>query len=214
MRAAQAEAERRGASRRELQHIGAELARLTRAAGARDSAAARRSEERADEAGTAARRVQGAALPPAAAATTAAPGYLQETDLSYTLRQALLAAGPRVEARTAAASVRCTKAVEARTSVSASVTTKQGKRALYYDVDLSVEWEGRCGDGDMGGVFRLYNVAHDTQLRPGGLENSSYMYQVGWNPHRPHYDAVTAAAEELFEPLAGAVDAEIRKLAR
>ncbi|CAK0826533.1 unnamed protein product, partial [Prorocentrum cordatum] len=63
-----------------------------------------------------------------------------------------------------------------KSKVECSITTKKGVRALYYEMDLEVSWKGRAaprlrpqeGSGELDGVIRVYNIAHDTTFQLGG----------------------------------------------
>eukprot|EP01062_Namystynia_karyoxenos_P034047 TRINITY_DN24997_c0_g1_i1.p1 TRINITY_DN24997_c0_g1~~TRINITY_DN24997_c0_g1_i1.p1 ORF type:complete len:526 (+),score=198.78 TRINITY_DN24997_c0_g1_i1:82-1578(+) len=216
MRAAGAEAERRGAAAKERRHIADELRRLLDLAVRSAAHEAKRKEERANEADTERRRMQGQQLAPARSGYSGpaaeGSGYLREADFSYWFSERL---GEKLRglAHTAGgARFECKRVVAEQSKANASVTEKRGKRALYYDADLHVEWEGRHAEGSMTGVFRLYNVAHDTCLDLGGSQNSSYMYQLGWSPHGAVVQPIVDAAGELFEPVARAVDAVIAEL--
>lgn len=106
--------------------------------------------------------------------------------------------------------------------VQASITTKKGSRALYYEMDLHLTWKAKAarslapadGADELPGVIRLYNIAHDTKFELGGDENTSYMYQLGWDQRLKGawVEDLTVEAAELFDILSLKVDAVIREL--
>eukprot|EP00958_Prasinococcus_capsulatus_P024078 scaffold3720_cov401-Prasinococcus_capsulatus_cf.AAC.1 len=65
-------------------------------------------------------------------------------------------------------------------------------------------------------VMRLYNISQETKLDPGGLEHCSYMYSLGSDAREQGWwvDEVKAAAESLFEPVAGKVTEVVEQLKR
>ena len=93
------------------------------------------------------------------------------------------------------ASVRVGEALKQQCSVSASVTVKKGRRALYYDIDVHATWiaeppqdfdlspddavQARDRPRSLEGTVRLYNVSHETKYQPGADTNVAYMYQLG-----------------------------------
>merc|ERR1711920_482851 len=113
---------------------------------------------------------------------------------------------------------------EDKSKVETAITTKKGKRALYYEWDLTVTWKGKAaktlkpnnGPDEMQGVFRLYNVGHDTKFQLGGDENTSYIYQLGWDQRMQGewVEDLRTEAAELFDKVSEKVDeviAELRK---
>jgi len=66
------------------------------------------------------------------------------------------------------------------------------------------------GSDEMQGLFRLYNVAHDTKFELGGDENTSYMYQLGWDQRLsgPWVEDLRSEAAELFDLVALKVDGD------
>ena len=89
-------------------------------------------------------------------------------------------ASDHTSAATEAGSVRLTGLIEDRFDGHVLVKTKARRRALYYDLDVSCEWEGRhiSTGNTLRGVIRVYNVAQDTQFCPGGDTGTSYMYEI------------------------------------
>merc|ERR1711957_1028049 len=105
---------------------------------------------------------------------------------------------------------------EEQSKIEASISTKRGVRALFYEMDLHLTWKGRAGPklkpasgpSEMQGVFRLYNVAHDTKFQLGGDENTSYIYSMGFD-HRlsgPWVEDIKTEAGELFDYVAASMD--------
>lgn len=149
--------------------------------------------------------------------------YLSEQDFSHWARQQITqvivgivhkgASGCHVEIK---------EVVQQPSKVSASITTKRGNRALYYDIDLHMKWKGRPGPklkrpddpDEIDGLIRVYNIAHDTKFELGGDHNTSYMYQLGWDQRLtgPWIDDLQVQAAELFDLVAAAVDGVIEKL--
>lgn len=56
----------------------------------------------------------------------------------------------------------------------------------------------------MKGLIRVYNIAHDTKFELGGDENTSYMYQLGWDQRvsGSWAEALKLEAAELFDLVA------------
>ncbi|KAK3235973.1 hypothetical protein CYMTET_53861 [Cymbomonas tetramitiformis] len=114
----------------------------------------------------------------------------------------------------------------AKSEVHASVKLKKGKRALYYDLDISCQWEAVSNTADgttkssqrskLAGIFRLYNVSQETQYCPGGSQNSSYIYSIGYDPRNTSNwaMAVKEEAQELFHAVSEKVGKLILELQR
>ena len=98
---------------------------------------------------------------------------------------------------------------------------KRGRRALYYDASLVLDWKGTTTLGlrpgeeprGMAGVFKLYNVGQDTRFCPGGDKETSYMYELGfprdyYGPSAPWAEEVKAEAAELFHLVGALVSGE------
>merc|ERR1719161_2383054 len=72
---------------------------------------------------------------------------------------------------------------EEESKVEVSITTKAGKRALYYNIDMTLGWVGFSApvpgqnDKKCVGMIRIWNIAHDTKLR-GEDDNTGYSYEV------------------------------------
>ncbi|CAK9009873.1 unnamed protein product [Durusdinium trenchii] len=104
--------------------------------------------------------------------------------------------------------------LQEHSKVSASITNKKGQRALYYDMDLHCAWLGKSAGNEMKGLIRVYNIAHDTKFELGGDENTSYMYQLGWDQRvsGSWAEALKTEAAELFDLVALKVDRVIKEL--
>ena len=87
---------------------------------------------------------------------------------------------------TEAGNVRLTRTLDDRFDGHAIVKTKAGRRALYYELDVSCEWAGQhaATGNTLKGIIRVYNVAQDTQFCPGGDTGTSYMYEAGDGGHK------------------------------
>ena len=75
----------------------------------------------------------------------------------------------------------------AGTEVHASIKEKRGKRALYYDLTLTMRWTGKSrlgrskdSYGQMDGILKMYNIGQDTKFELGGDKETSYMYELGF----------------------------------
>ena len=148
-------------------------------------------------------------------------GYLSERDLSHWAAQWLaervkglahVAGGCRIEV---------TGLNAAASEVHASMKEKRGRRALYYDASLVLDWKGTTTLGlrpgeeprGMAGVFMMYNVGQDTRFCPGGDKETSYMYELGfprdyYGPSAPWAEEVKAEAAELFHLVGALVSGE------
>merc|ERR1712007_343636 len=92
----------------------------------------------------------------------------------------------------------------------------RGKRALYYEMDLHLKYKGYAAtklkpaddDGSLDGLIRVYNIAHDTKFELGGDENTSYIYQLGWDQRMSGewVEDLRVEAAELFDLVAKQVD--------
>mmetsp|Transcript_38079 Transcript_38079/g.85838 ORF Transcript_38079/g.85838 Transcript_38079/m.85838 type:complete len:393 (+) Transcript_38079:3-1181(+) len=112
--------------------------------------------------------------------------------------------------------------LQEQSKVQASVVTKKGNRSLFYEMDLHLAWTGKAsvnlkpkeGSGEMKGLIRVYNIAHDTKFELGGDENTSYMYQLGWDQRLSGawVEDIKGEAAELFDKVAVKVDGVIREL--
>ena len=93
----------------------------------------------------------------------------------------------------------------------ASVQEKQGRRSLFYELDVMLDWVAE-GGGTANGKLRLYNVAQDTSYEPGGDPDKSYMYSVGASPQvgsTPFGRSALEACEGLFEAVCERVGGRI-----
>lgn len=146
------------------------------------------------------RRLSGVSLRDDISTSKDALGYLDERDYSNIFLSRIQKNVKEVQVDLGqAAFVQLVKCLCDQSSVSLSVTTKRGKRALYYDIDLVCSWEAHppqaffdispsCGsDGEheehrqpVMGTMRLYNVSQETKYQPGADPNVAYMYQLGY----------------------------------
>eukprot|EP00747_Dinoflagellata_sp_TGD_P223229 gnl/TRDRNA2_/TRDRNA2_94841_c0_seq1.p1 gnl/TRDRNA2_/TRDRNA2_94841_c0~~gnl/TRDRNA2_/TRDRNA2_94841_c0_seq1.p1 ORF type:complete len:506 (+),score=148.22 gnl/TRDRNA2_/TRDRNA2_94841_c0_seq1:214-1518(+) len=157
----------------------------------------------------------------------AAPGpsgaYLTEQDFSHWARCRISEAVKGIVHKSqGGARIEVTQLDDEKSKIQASITTKKGKRALYYEMDLHLFWTGHAspqlrpanGPDEMKGLIRVYNIAHDTKFELGGDENVCYMYQLGWD-QRIKGDWATDLqneAAELFDLVAVKVDGVIHEL--
>ena len=107
---------------------------------------------------------------------------------------------------------------EAQTDISARLVTKRDETTLFYDMTVVVHWSAEAlkGGGQMNGIFKLYNVDQGTKFQPGGPAATSYMYCLGYDPQQGQSEfggKAIAAANELFDDMAAAVDKAIEELA-
>lgn len=168
--------------------------------------------------------------------STASPsstaGYLAEQDYSRSLLKRLedsvdtisLGAGDH-----SATYIEITHLQPSSSSVDLSVTSKNSKRAMYYDIDLVCAWKGHHQSFDLDnqeehtikGTIRLYNVSQETRYEPGRDPNVAYMYQLGYEniPDPAWFDGTVATpqapewarllidgAHDLYEALAHHLD--------
>jgi len=148
--------------------------------------------------------------------------YIKEQDFSHWAKKQVLEAIQGIKHKGASGcSIEIVELQEGPSKIEASITTKRGKRALYYDMDLHLKWRGKAGSklkpndgsGEMDGLFRLYNIGHDTAFKLGGDENTCYMYQLGWD-HRvsgPWAEDLRTEAAELFDLVANRLDEQVIK---
>eukprot|EP00929_Paragymnodinium_shiwhaense_P086873 TRINITY_DN47263_c0_g1_i1.p1 TRINITY_DN47263_c0_g1~~TRINITY_DN47263_c0_g1_i1.p1 ORF type:complete len:470 (-),score=133.81 TRINITY_DN47263_c0_g1_i1:93-1502(-) len=225
---------RSGLAASELRRLEAEVVRLKKLKASHEARTERRQKEKDNERTAEVQRMQGAAVaskPAAAAASVAATGapggysgsYLAEQDFSHLAWKKVAEALPGVaHLGQKGTKVEIVDLQESDSKVQACIATKRGKRALYYEMDLSVRWKGTCaaalkpkdGDGTLNGIMRVYNIAHDTKFELGGDENTSYMYQLGWDQRMSGswIADITAEAAELFDLVAEKVDGVIKDL--
>jgi len=105
---------------------------------------------------------------------------------------------------------------ESKSKISAAITNKRGARALYYEMDLHCNWKGRAvgGAGELDGLIRVYNIAHDTKFELGGDHNTSYMYMLGWDQRKKDewVQKLSDEAAELFDLVVAKVDGVLEEL--
>lgn len=223
-----------------------EVARFVRLKKHEEQELRNRATRKAEEAAIEHQRAHGVALDAdrkkqsAVATPGASVGYLEEKDHSRwaLIRLAALLEDVDVDLGRGA-SVCIADTDKNRSSVSASVTRKRGKRALYYDIDVHASWvasppqdfdlsppEGEARPRDLEGTVRLYNVSHETKYEPGADTNVAYMYQLGYKgidpkwfdgaqatPDCPPWAAILInGAHELYEAAAKVADALIAEL--
>jgi len=171
-------------------------------------------------------RVQGDTLRPkevSAKHNVVSETYLAESDLSHwTLGEVREAVRGICHNGQSGCRIEIKELDEKHSKVEASITTKKGKRALYYDMDLHVRWKGTAasklkpkdGSGELQGMIRVYNIGHDTKFELGGDENTSYIYALGWDQRMKGdwISDLTTEAAELFDLIAVQVDEVVKKL--
>lgn len=96
-----------------------------------------------------------------------------------------------------------------QSDIHASVKEKRGKRAMYYDLTLWMQWLGksklgRQDHGSLPGILKMYNIGQDTKFALGGDKETSYMYELGFSTEfhgacAPWADQVKYEVTELFE---------------
>lgn len=220
------EARRVGLEPSEQQRLRAEVDRMQKRKTQHQEWKKQKNVEKANEKTAEVQRMQGADLKAKASTDNAssAPGesvgYFQETDFSHwaTRRIQEVVVGIK-HACQSGGLIEIVTFLEDLSKVQAAVTTKKGKRSLYYEMDIHVRWKGwsskgRSDRGEMMGQFRLYNVAHDTKFELGGDENTCYMYQLGWDQRQSGewMKDLTDEAPELFDLVAEKVDVVIAEL--
>jgi len=181
--------------------------------------------ETASEAKAGVKRVQGLSMKDAGDPTPLAgdASYLAERDFSHWAKKKLesVVIGI-VHTAQSGAKIEITAVKEAMSKIEASISIKRGKRALFYEMDLHLEWHGKAGpklkpkDGpdEMDGLIRVYNIGHDTKFQLGGDPNTCYLYQLGWD-HRlsgEWFEDLKTEAAELFDLVAMKVDLVINEL--
>jgi len=96
----------------------------------------------------------------------------------------------------------------AHSEIHASIKEKRGKRSLFYDLSLWLQWTATSkaagAGGEMTGVIKLYNVAQDTRFQLGGDKETCYMYELGFPQQfhgatAPWAERIREEAAELFE---------------
>ena len=203
----------------ELQRLQGEVERLKKLRASAEADTDKKRREKENEKTAEVQRMQGAELQTSqhtsGYAKQVSKEYIEEQDYSHwatgRLRDAVIGV---CHTCSNGATIEITDLQAQPTKISVAITNKKGKRALYYDMDLHLLWRGRCADGEMQGLIRVYNIAHDTKFELGGDENTSYMYQLGWD-HRQSgswVEAMKTEAAELFDLVAVKVDGVINDL--
>jgi len=217
------QAKKAGRSAKDLHTMKDEIDRLKKLKASAEADSEKKKRELEGERAAEVTRMQGAQLQPKQQEKTKpSVEYLAETDFSHWTRQQVSVAVKGITHKAKnGAKIEVTEMQE-NSKIQASVTTKKGNRALYYEMDLHLLWKGKAspmlkpadGSDEMQGLFRLYNVAHDTKFELGGDENTSYMYQLGWDQRLsgPWVEDLRSEAAELFDLVALKVDGVIREL--
>eukprot|EP00928_Gymnodinium_smaydae_P039594 TRINITY_DN27012_c0_g2_i1.p1 TRINITY_DN27012_c0_g2~~TRINITY_DN27012_c0_g2_i1.p1 ORF type:complete len:454 (+),score=133.70 TRINITY_DN27012_c0_g2_i1:231-1592(+) len=206
----------------EQHRIKGEVDRLKKLQSSDDADKEKKRQQRENEKKAEVERMQGTAVS-SKAAPAAAPDYLREQDFSFWAKKRLNeVVRDLTHTAESGAKIKLGNMNEEQSKVSAAITCKRGDRALYYDFDLHFAWQGTAakklrptdGPGEMNGIIRVYNIGHDTSFKLGGDENTSYMYQLGWD-HRvsgPWVEDLRTEAAELFDLIAAKVDEVIQEL--
>lgn len=206
-----------GGSSKELSHLQRELRRLKEASKSAKAAADKASEQHRRVEDAEKRRatgvVQDAPAKPRDSALISQPtvGYVRDIDLSTFATGWLRKELSELAVKWSDGEVAVVSLEGNGTDVHASIKEKRGKRALYYDLTLSMRWKGksrlgRAKDsyGTMDGVMRMYNVGQDTKFELGGDKETSYMYELGFAPQYhgacdPWATQLKEKAADLFE---------------
>lgn len=221
------QAKKSGLSLAEQHRMKGEVERLKKLKVSTEESESKKKKEQENERTAEVQRMQGEKLQDkkGLAVTALSSEYLTEQDFTHwTKRQVEQAVKGITHICASGGHIEVLELQEASSKVQASITTKKGSRALYYEMDLHIAWLGKAakklapadGPREMRGVIRVYNIAHDTKFELGGDENTSYIYSLGWD-HRvsgPWVDDLRTEAAELFDKIAGKVDdviAELRK---
>lgn len=208
----------------ELQRLKAETARLQKLQASSLAEAEKKRHEQENERQAEVKRLQGAHLKKKEQVERIVPSqdYISEQDFSHFAYQRLTELIPSIRHVSKASGCEL-QALELKpdSKVQASITTKRGQRALYYEMDLHVTWRGKAapklapvGSEELQGLIRVYNIAHDTKFELGGDENTSYIYQLGWDRRLsgPWVDDLTTESAELFDLVAEQVAEVVREL--
>lgn len=222
------QAKKSGLPLAEQHRLKAEVERLKKLKASAEDYSDKRRKEQENEKTAEVQRLQGEKLEGKKSSTgtaASAPSgeYLQEQDFSHWAKRQVQEAVKGVSHSCASGGhVEVIELDESQSKIQAAITTKKGSRALYYEMDLHCTWKGKAakklasGDGpdEMKGLIRVYNIAHDTKFQLGGDENTSYMYQLGWD-HRMSglwVEDLRTEAAELFDKIAERVDGVIKEL--
>eukprot|EP00811_Abedinium_folium_P033324 NODE_6298_length_1684_cov_15.834297.p1 GENE.NODE_6298_length_1684_cov_15.834297~~NODE_6298_length_1684_cov_15.834297.p1 ORF type:complete len:461 (+),score=188.63 NODE_6298_length_1684_cov_15.834297:73-1455(+) len=218
-------AKRSNLSLTEQHRLKGEIDRLKRLKTSHEAHIAKKEEQAANEKVAEVQRMQGAKMKEVeeASAIPTDQTYIQERDFSHwtrrKLEQALIGVTHKAEN---GARVEVVSIDEGSSKIQASVTMKRGQRSLFYDLDLKLNWKGKAatalkpndGPGEMDGIMRLYNIAHDTKFELGGDENTSYIYMMGYNMQLSGewVENLKLEAPELFDILAAKIDGVLLEL--
>lgn len=212
----------------EQHRLKAEVERIKKLKASDEADAERKRQEKENEKVAEAQRLQGSQMSVPKAKPTAGPaptghGNLQERDFSHLASQRIAEIIKGVKhTGGSGCTVETVDLDEAKSKIQASITTKKGNRSLFYEMDVLVQWKGQAapsmkppdGPGEMMGIIRIYNVAHDTKFQLGGDANVCYLYQLGWDQRvtGPWAEDLQTEAAELFDLLAVKIDGVIREL--
>jgi len=202
-----------------------EIDRLKKLKASSEERSAKKKKEQENEQQAEIQRVQGEKLQDKKVQQHCVPSteYLREQDFTHwTTRQIQQVVKGIVHSGDSGCRIETGELNEDQSKIQASITSKKGTRALYYEMDLHVSWKGKAakklkpedGPGDLPGVIRIYNIAHDTRFEIGGDENTSYIYSLGWDQRMsgPWVEDLRVEAAELFDKIAAKVDAVIEEL--
>jgi len=220
------QAHRSGLEPAEQQRLRNEVERLKKLKALKEEDNSKKLQERQNEKAAEVQRVQGTKLDEKTKKeqSVEAPGggsYLKEQDFSHwTLRKVSEALKGLKHKGNSGCKLETTSLDEEKSKVQASITMKKGQRALYYEMDLHVNWKGiaatnlATGSEALPGVIRVYNIAHDTKFELGGDPNTSYIYSLGWDQRHsgPWVEDLRTEAAELFDLVAAKVDAVVQEL--
>lgn len=221
------QAKKGSASVAEQHRLKGEIDRLKKLKASQEDWEEKQKREQEGEKKAEVQRMQGTKLekPHAAkAAPATAESYFTEQDFSHLATRRMVEAVKGLRHKGASGcEIEITSLDEEKSKVQASITTKRGSRALYYDMDLHCNWKSTASPkleptdgskGEMQGLIRVYNIAHDTKFELGGDENTSYMYMLGWDQRRKGkwVEDISTEAAELFDIVAVKVDGVIREL--
>lgn len=223
------QAKKSGQPLAEQHRLKAEIERIKKLKASDEADAERKRQEKENEIIAEAQRLQGAQMSAPKAKLTVGPqptgdgSYLQERDFSHLALQQIAEVVKGVRHTGASGcSVETVALDEAKSKIQASITTKKGNRSLFYEMDVLVQWKGCAapslklpdGPGEMTGIIRVYNIAHDTKFQLGGDANVCYMYQLGWDQRLtgPWVEDLQTEAADLFDLLAVKIDGVIREL--
>lgn len=209
----------------EQHRLKAELERLKKLKTSHEDWSEKAKREKEGEKVAEVQRMQGAAMK-ASEKPKLQQSYLQEQDFSHLATKRLAEAVKGLcHKGDHGCEIEITNLDEEKSKVEASITTKNGKRALYYDMDLHCNWKATASpkfapaDGSelpLAGLIRVYNIGHDTKFMLGGDQNTSYMYMLGWDQRKKGQwvEDISTEAAELFDVVAVKVDGIIRELSK